>query len=174
MEISEIKNNKAFKAMIEAQLNGSEGAIENISPDRFQTVYITCDITGKDCWRECCTGCQVAEEYVKKSIQNDTEYLLPTLDFEYKGVKCKKNCNNSFYEFKSFEEFKTAFEDSAWIYRLRTLQTITEEVKASYHVWDEYAKLITSLYTVTGYMYLDAYPLLIICTDRIFVEAPYN
>ncbi|MCK9576511.1 MAG: hypothetical protein M0R51_11360 [Clostridia bacterium] len=173
MEISEVKNNTAFKAMVDAQLEGPEGAVENISFDRYQTVHITCDITECDCWRECCTGCQVAAEYLKKSTQNDVECLLPILDSECKGVKCKKNSNNSFYEFKSFEAFKCAFKDSAWVYRLRISQKLTEEVKASYLVWNECAELITSLYTVTGYMYLDGYPLLIVCTDRVFAEAPY-
>ena len=173
MEISEVENNQLFKNMVKNQLEGPEGALENIYTDRYQTASIICDITGSDCWRENCKGCQVAEEHIRKSIQNDVEYCLPTLDFEYKGVKCKKNYNNSFYEFKSFEEFKKAFKGSAWLDRLETLHTLPEKIKTSYYVWNEYAELITSLYTITGYMYLDEYPLLIICTDRIFVEAPY-
>jgi len=172
MEFSEVENNAVFKAMVDAQLNGPEGALKNIYSDRYQTISVTCNITESDCWREDCRGCHIAEEYVKKSVQDDTEGLLPILDFEYKGVKCKRNYNNSFCEFKSLEEFKQAFEESAWIYRLRTLQTITEEIKASYRVWDEYVELITSLYTVTGYMYLTEYPLVIICTDRVFVVSP--
>ena len=175
MERSELENNTHFKDMVKHQYEGKEGAKESIWYEKFQTKTVTCDITGETCREgECCIGCKIAETYVLKERENDLLGLFPTEDHEQRGVKCKTNWNNSFYEFNSVESLKNSTEYPQWVDKLNHLKELKEEVKVKYHVWNECSEMIKSMFPVVEYMYLSTeYPLIIVCEDRIFAEAPY-
>lgn len=175
MDISELENNPILKRIVKEEFDGPEGAKESISMDHYQTRRLpTCDITGEVCeGGECCSCCSIAKEWKSKELFYDIAGIFPTIETEQNGIKAKMNYNGSFWEFSSFSSFVESLTHCEWTDKLETMNELPAGVKEKFLMWDRGSKVISDLYNVVGYMFLPKCPLVILCEDRIFVEAPY-
>lgn len=169
MEISEIENNPKFKELLKLSLTEkNESPLQDSGSSTYKTT--TCDITGDTCYDGCCNSCHVAKKHENDEIYSDLIGLFPIVEHIKNGITLHRNYNNSFIEIDSLESLNVVMNEG-WINKLKVSETLPDEIKAKYHIWNEYPEFFKD-YTVKGYRYLPEYPLVIICTGRVFVEAP--
>ena len=150
-------------------MDASKDGVE-LSRDKYQTPQPPlCDITGEICeGGRNCAMCEIAKNSLAGRSLQAAFWKFPTVEVEQRGVKFTRSPKNTVAEFKNLDDVKVYCTEKLF----KEYETRNAVDLSGFVDWPDIADIVLDIYPAEYFLFLQDYPLIVVCKDRVFLAAP--